>query len=78
MMRRIEEITNPDSCTNKAKDNELLFVLMGRDKAAPETIRFWAQERIRLGKNEATDEQILDAEKCADVMELELEKAEVI
>lgn len=68
-MRKRDELTNPNSCMSKAKDDEMTFVLLGRDVAAPDTIRFWVAERIRLGKNTATDSQILEAIECAEYMD---------
>lgn len=56
-----EELTDPRSCMSRARDDEYTFVLLGRDAAAPATIRFWANERIRLGKNTAADPQIVEA-----------------
>ena len=70
-MRKIDEARLSGSCLNRAKDDELIFVLLGRDSAAPETIRFWANQRVKLGKNRLTDEQILEAFRCADKMECE-------
>jgi hypothetical protein len=70
-MRKIEELSNPNSCMSRAKDNELTFVLLGRDITAPSVIRYWVSERIRLGKNEATDPQIIEALECAETMEKE-------
>lgn len=70
-MRREQELSNPESCLNKARDNEWVFVLLGRDLAAVETIRFWCGERIRLGKNQWDDNQIIEAMRCADAMETE-------
>jgi len=63
------ELTNPDSCMSKAKDNEMTFVLLGRDAAAPVAIRAWIAERIRLGKNQPDDKQITEAEMAAVIME---------
>jgi hypothetical protein len=63
-----EELTNPKSCMSRAADDEMTFVLLGRDKAAPVAIRAWVNERIRLGKNTATDPQIVEALACADSM----------
>jgi hypothetical protein len=48
---------------------EMLFVLLGRDKAAPATIRFWIEERIRLDRNHPDDSQLREAEECARAME---------
>lgn len=68
-MQKIAELHNADSCLNKANSDELIFVLLGRDIAAPETIRFWAAERVRLGKNHPADRQIQEAVACAAKME---------
>ena len=68
-MVKLEELSNPSSCLNRAADHEMTFVLLARDLAAPIAIRAWVEERIRLEKNVATDEQILDALHCADFME---------
>lgn len=70
-MRKFDELTDPTSCINRAVYNEMTFVLLGRDVAAPAAIRFWIAERIRLGKNTAYDPQLLEAEACARVMEAE-------
>jgi hypothetical protein len=68
MIKR-EELSNPASCMGRANDDEMTFVLLGRDVAAPAAIRAWAAERTRLGKNKCTDEQILEALRCASEME---------
>ena len=68
-MIKSEELINQDSCLNKAKDGEFLFVLLGRDAAAPAVINFWVSERIRLGKNNWYDNQIQEALTIAARME---------
>lgn len=68
-MRKWEELADAKSCFNKADVNEMLFVLLARDAAAPATIRFWAKERARLGKNLYGDSQIEAALVCAAEME---------
>jgi hypothetical protein len=70
-MRKIDELANEASCLNRARMDEMVFVLLGRDKAAPFAIRAWVEERIRLGKNERTDAQITEALACATTMEAE-------
>lgn len=60
-MRKRDELTDPGSCMNRARDDEWTFVLLGRDVAAPAAIRAWIEERIRLGKNTEFDPQIVDA-----------------
>jgi hypothetical protein len=57
------------SCWNKASKDEMVFVLLGRDKAAPHAIREWAKERIRLNKNKPDDQQVLEALNVAEFIE---------
>ena len=68
-MRKREELSDARSCLNRARDDEWLFVLLGRDPAAPAAVRAWAEERLRLGKNCATDGQIIEAMAWADRVE---------
>lgn len=70
-MRKQQEITDPGSCMSRANDDEMVFVLLGRDAASPPAIRAWVHERVRLGKNSFDDPQIVDALRCADTMEVE-------
>ena len=56
-------------CMAKASDDEMTFVLLGRDKAAPATIRAWVEERIKLGLNRRKDAKIIEALECADKIE---------
>ena len=67
MIKR-EELSNPQSCMSRAREDEMTFVLLGRDPAATVAIRAWIEERIRLGKNERNDAQITEARGCIDVM----------
>lgn len=69
MIKR-EELANPDSCMNRASEDEMTFVVLGRDAAAPATLRFWIQERIRLGRNQPGDTQLVEAESSAATMDL--------
>jgi hypothetical protein len=70
-MRKKDELSNKDSCMQRAHQEEMVFVLLSRDAAAPAAIRAWVQERIRLGKNVLGDLQITKAVECADIMERE-------
>jgi hypothetical protein len=74
MLKR-DELERPGSCWNKAHDDERLFVLLGRDEAAPTAIRAWIDERIKIGKNVPGDAQIMEALECAQLMEEERRKA---
>ena len=75
-MRRIDEVRNPLSCLNKAKDDELIFVLLARDPCAVETVRFWASTRVSKGINKPTDQKIAEALAWADKVEADWEEAE--
>lgn len=80
-MIKSEELTNPNSCMSKARPDEWTFVLLARDKAAANTIRYWVEERIRLRLNKRTDPQILEAFNAAreiDALHLGAERADQI
>lgn len=68
-MLKKNELIQVDSCFNRAKMHERIFVLLERDEAAPLAIRVWAQYRITSGKNKPDDDQILEALACADGMD---------
>lgn len=70
-MRKRDELTNPNSCMSRATDGEMTFVLLGRDEDAPGAIRDWIKRRIKRGKNQACDRQMVEAEECARIMEIE-------
>lgn len=70
-MRKREEINDQSSCLNKAEPHEMLFVLLGRDPAAANTIRHWVCRRIEMGKNHADDPKMREALACADVIDEE-------
>jgi len=60
-------------CYNKAEPDEPVFILLARDKAAPELVREWAMKRsfqINIGLKPASDrEMVREALQCADAME---------
>jgi hypothetical protein len=70
-MKKTDELHHPQSCLNRAHDDEWLFVLLGRDAAAPDTVRFWATRRLEMGKNTIEDPQITEALAWADRVERE-------
>jgi hypothetical protein len=71
IVRKREELADPNSCLNRAHDDEWLFVLIGRDVSCPDTIRFWAGHRVSKGKNRWDDPEILEALRAADTIEAE-------
>lgn len=63
--------TKPSDCYAKAHTDEPVFVLLGRDPNAPETVRFWAERRkIAIEDGQSTDSmtKVQDAYACADAM----------
>jgi len=60
-MRKRDELADPTSCLNRARDDEFVFVLLDRDDAALDTVRDWIARRIKLGKNKPDDAQIIEA-----------------
>ena len=70
-MRKKDELSNPNSCMNRANNDEWTFVLLGRDLAATVAVQAWIDERIRLGKNHPKDEQILEAERWIRIVRIE-------
>jgi len=74
-MRKRDELADPNSCLNKARDDEWLFVLLGRDRAAVYAVEAWVDARIRLHMNRPIDQKIKDARKWVATVEAELEIA---
>lgn len=68
------ELQKPTSCFNKAEWNEPIFVLLGRDPAAAATIRFWCEERQRLGIDWPDSEKQIEAQLAATQLQLFAEK----
>lgn len=64
-MIKVQELSDPNSCMSRAHDDEMTFVLLGRDIAAPFAVMAWCQSRILLGKNKADDPQLIEAQQCA-------------
>ena len=69
-MRKAEELTSPNSYMTRADDDEMTFVLLARDVAAPAIIREWCRLRCNVYlKNRPLDAQITEALACASEME---------
>lgn len=73
-MIKKDELNDPGSCLNNAKNDEMVFVLRAHDIVASSVIRFWVSERIRIGKNRPDDVQIRNALDCALDMERQRNK----
>jgi hypothetical protein len=65
MMKR-DELADQNSCFNKAKDDEIIFVLKETDPSFTETVEFWANHHVGCGANERGDRKILEALNVAD------------
>jgi hypothetical protein len=76
-MRKKDELANPNSCLNRAKDNEWLFVLKASDICSPGAVRDWVKRRLKKKRNQPGDAQIIEALQCAQSMEEQKEKGEV-
>jgi hypothetical protein len=48
-----EELENPNSCLNKAADDEPVFVIRAQDSLAPVIVRRWAAHAEGLGVDPA-------------------------
>jgi hypothetical protein len=58
-------------CYEAALPDEHIFVILARDPAGPATLRFWADERERVGKTVNPDDidRLSDARRDADLMQ---------
>jgi hypothetical protein len=66
---KLKEIHDPNSCLNRASNDEIIFVLRAKDPVAPTIIRFWCHMRILKNRNVYNDAQIREAFACATDME---------
>ena len=73
LMLKRDELSNPQSCMSRARDDEMTFVLLERDPATAITIRFWVMERLRIGKNSIDDSTIWNALRIAE----EIDKSKI-
>lgn len=64
MIKR-DEIADPNSCLNRAADDEMIFVLRSKDVTFETVIKFWISERFRMGRNNPGDAQVQEAYSCA-------------
>jgi len=58
-----DELKNPQSCLNKAADDEMIFVLRGKDITSPRTILDWIKTNITYSN--LPDEKLREAFECA-------------
>ena len=65
-MRKRDEINDPNSCLNRAADDEPVFVLRAKDRLAPAAIYEWARVAARDQVHEP--ERIQEARMLAEAM----------
>lgn len=68
-MIKSEEISNPESCLNRAADDEPVFVLRANDLSAPTIVRLWAQDYAfeKGGVGKMTPKQLIKFNESIDV-----------
>lgn len=64
-MIKILELSDPKSCMSRARDYEMTFVLLARDRVGALTVRIWCLLRVLFRKNRWADPQIREALHCA-------------
>lgn len=69
MATKRQLIDDPESCLNKAADDEPLFLLRGQDIFAPTLVRAWVVLARLLSPFDGGG-KIREAEQCAAAMEL--------
>lgn len=62
MSTKSEELRNPQSCLNKARSDEMLFVLKSSDPLFAQTVRLWCA----MAAGVHSEAKIMDAYHCAD------------
>ena len=70
-MTKQDEMRNRESCWNKAKDNEVIFVLRGQDYSSPKAIMFWIMENLTT----TPEAKLRDAFNAAMAMKAQSRKA---
>lgn len=65
-MTKKEAIEDPNSCWNKAHDNDIVFILIQKDPQAPKTIQLWAAMRVLFGNDDLNAPKITSALDIAD------------
>lgn len=69
-MRKKDEVADPNSCLNKAKDDDILFVLKDTDQAMVDTVLYWIKRRIELGLNQQGDAKMTEAAQLANAVRM--------
>lgn len=73
-MNKLAEIADPNSCWNKAQNDEPVFVLLGRDFASLTAVLNWVVVRCKFKLNKFEDDQIQEALKWIEDTYIENER----
>lgn len=68
-MIKKDELSNPNSCLNRAQDDEPLFVLRANDPIAPHVVKAWADQYLQ-GKALGGGAQLNHVQKYREAMDL--------
>jgi hypothetical protein len=63
MPKKSFELTNKNSCLNKARSDEPVFVLLARDPVAAQIIRLWCAAALDFHGSEKIDDANFEANK---------------
>lgn len=61
-MLKAQELANPNGCLNRSQDDEPVFVLVARDRLAPELVDAWADRAEAHG---VTPAKVAEARELA-------------
>lgn len=71
-MTKAELINNPESCLNRAKDDEPVFLLRAQDMLAIQTVRDWANKltQVQLSLHQTASSKVNEAFEVANQMQV--------
>lgn len=69
MSTKVQNLLNPNSCWNKAADNESVFILRAHDPLAAELVATWAH-RYKLAKGDWLRMTVEQRQKFNDALQV--------
>ena len=65
-MKKSDELSNPNSCLNRAAADEPLFVLRANDELAADVVRYWVSRYFlaKGGSNKMTKKQLAKVDEA--------------
>ncbi len=67
----LEKLEKGEGCLAKSQPGEPVFILVARDKLAPQLVEDWAKRGVAIGVN---NEKVMEAFRLADEMRIWQEK----